>query len=103
MVCYNTVGKKKRREYEKSQSLLFEVWFPTIKSAELAIVNESQSLLFEVWFPTELKGGMFAIYIRRNPFYLRSGFLLAGGGDTARVFCVSQSLLFEVWFPTFHF
>jgi len=37
----------------KSQSLLNEVWFPTLSIDEASkLIAESQSLLNEVWFPT---------------------------------------------------
>jgi len=85
-----------------SQSLLFEVWFPTyiriqanayfrkgvaipsiwglvsyaLLAAWPALPVRSQSLLFEVWFPTEEDKLMLSLLREcRNPFYLRSGFL----------------------------
>jgi len=62
---------------EESQSLLNEVFFPTVKEKkpEISVEEMSQSLLNEVFFPTPTLGGI-------------------------KIEGTSQSLLNEVFFPT---
>ena len=59
--------KKKGGE---SQSLLNEVWFPTIciVNKKVFLVDESQSLLNEVWFPTYDSVYCYNEKSGRNPF-----------------------------------
>ena len=84
---------------KKSQSLLFEVFFPISNLGGNLWMVKSQSLLFEVFFP------MLACRMyeegkrRRNPFFLRSFFLCISAETVISGAYGSQSLLFEVFFP----
>jgi len=99
LVSY-TLMTLQHREYQQSQSLLNEVWFPTLSTKQIELINESQSLLNEVWFPTETVG--FTAF-NDNGVAIPSKWGLVSYWHKQiqqPTLLESQSLLNEVWFPT---
>ncbi len=74
---------------KKSQSLLYEVWFPIVVATLITMeIAKSQSLLYEVWFPIKWLREVAFPDVSRNPFFMRSGFLfpmLTAIGDYIKV------------------
>jgi len=91
---------------EKSQSLLNEVFFPTVEGQgkEEKMKALSQSLLNEVFFPTEItKTGDGRVGITQSQSLLNEVFFPTGLGGRGAFGFASQSLLNEVFFPTSSF
>jgi len=86
----------------ESQSLLNEVWFPTLQTGWwlYSKIVESQSLLNEVWFPTRFWETLSPLKTLSQSLLNEVWFPTTKRSAKRLKFLLSQSLLNEVWFPT---